>query len=133
MRMTTYRAVFFSLLLLCAAAPRADAQTETIWTVVIPEGFNGFVYTWRVHPDGTNLEDGRSASTGALIQQTLTGRWRLEGDRMTLTQDTLGFVFVGRKDKTRLTGVLTENGRRVSRFCAQEGAVTPRCYGEVGV
>ena len=96
-----------------------------LWTVIIPEGFPRFIYTWRVKPDGTYGEDGRDAATGRPIQKTLSGRWTVDGARMVLRQDTLGFVFDGTVVGDRYAGTLYLGTRRVSRFCAARGEATP--------
>lgn len=133
MRITTLRAAVFSALLACIGAPTAMAQNETEWTAVIPEAFSEYVYVWRLRADGTYFEDGYDRATDSLIQPTLTGRWRRDGAGMTLTQDDQGFVFQGQTDGTRYEGVLTQNGQRVSRFCAQRGKQIPRCDAGPGV
>lgn len=117
------------------SSPVATPPTEVVtWTVVIPEGFPGDVFTWRIAPDGTYAEDGRNAATGAPIQQTLSGRWSAEGARMILRQTGLPYVFDGLVRGDRYAGVLMWGRERVSRFCAARGTKPPPCpRSEVGV
>jgi hypothetical protein len=120
----------------CAAGPSAVAQESTsqtgqdqpsvTWTATIPEGFPGNVYTWRLKPDGTYEEDGRDAETGRSVQQTLFGRWTVDGDRMVLRQDGFTYVFDGVVAGDRYSGTLYLGFRRVSRFCAIKGDAVPQ-------
>jgi hypothetical protein len=55
----------------------------------------------------------------------LTGRWIAEGAQLTLTQDTLGFVFEGVVTGDAYSGTLYLGGRRVSHFCALKGKTAP--------
>lgn len=96
---------------------------ETLWTVVIPEGFPRYIYVWRLKPDGTYAEDGRDAATG--IQRTLSGRWTVEGTRMILRQDTLGFVFDGIISGDQCSGMLYRGLRTFSPFVATKSAGPP--------
>jgi hypothetical protein len=101
---------------------------ETLWTVVIPDRFPGYIYIWRLKPDGTYAEDGRDAATGKPIQRTLSGRWTVEGERMILRQDTLGFVFDGMITGDQYSGMLYLDTKAYSRFSATKGdAARPPC------
>jgi hypothetical protein len=118
-------------LLLGSAVAQHEHET-VVWTVTIPEGFPGKLYTWRIKPDGTYDEDGRDALTGRPIQQTLSGRWTVEGGRMILRQSSIPFVFDGLVVGDRYSGTLYLRERRVSRFCAAKGETAPpRCEEEV--
>jgi hypothetical protein len=99
---------------------------ETLWTVVIPDRFPGYAYIWRLKPDGTYAEDGRDTATGEPIQETLSGRWTVEGARMILRQDTLSFVFDGIITGDHYSGMLYLDAKAFSRFSATKGdAVRP--------
>lgn len=97
-----------------------------VWTARIPDAFPRDVFTWRLHEDGTYEEDGADLETGQAIQQRLTGRWSLDGDHMTLRQDTIGYVFEGTLAGKRYLGTLFLGGRVVSAFCAAKGDDAPR-------
>jgi hypothetical protein len=119
-----------------AAAPSAVAQDSTTqtgqdqssvtWTVTIPEGFPGKVFTWRLKPDGTYEEDGRDQGSGRSIQPTLFGRWTIDGDRMVLRQEGFTYVFDGVVAGDRYSGTLYFGLRRMSRFCAIKGQAVPQ-------
>jgi hypothetical protein len=102
---------------------------DTLWTVVIPDGFPGYIYIWRLKSDGTYAEDGRDAATGKPIQQTLSGRWTVEGARMILRQGTLGYVFDGVLRGDQYSGMLSLDTKAFSHFSAVKGdaAGSPPC------
>jgi hypothetical protein len=102
---------------------------ETLWTVFIPDRFPGYTYFWRLKPDGTYAEDGRDTATGKPIQETLSGRWTVEGTRMILRQDILGFVFDGIITGDQYSGILYLGEETFSRFSATKGdaARPPPC------
>jgi hypothetical protein len=82
-------------------------------------------------PDGTYAEDGRDSDTGVRIQQTLTGRWTVEGSQIVLRQDEIKYVFRGVVVGDRYSGSLYLNAELVSDFCAISGnAVLPSCKGQ---
>ena len=102
-----------------------------VWTGIIPDAFPVNVYTWRLKTDGTYAEDGMHVSRKYSVQQTLSGRWTVGGAQMVMTQDTVGYVFVGKVSGDRYAGTLYLNKRAVSRFCAFKGTVGPRgCDGD---
>lgn len=101
------------------------AAQDRVWTAVIPQGFPGNVYTWHLKPDGSYLEDGRSAS-GAAVQSTLSGHWRLSGHHMVLHQDGIDYVFDGDIVGDEYLGVVYLDGKRFSRFCAMRGETPPK-------
>jgi hypothetical protein len=119
-------AVVLAALLAGAVLARAVAQSADVWSAVIPEAYPFDVYIWQLKPDGTYAEVGRDAATGRSIQETLTGRWHIDGARMILQQVTIGFVFDGIVRGDRYTGTLYLSGARVSRFCAARGDAPPR-------
>ena len=126
--------------LLCGLPTRASLALETgaspatVWTAIIPDGFPGFVYTWRMKDDGTYCEDGRDDARGIPIQPTLAGRWSRDGSRMLLKQDDQPFVFDGVVLGGLYTGTLYFHGRPYSRFCAAKGEAAPnRCDTTPGV
>jgi hypothetical protein len=125
---------FFAFLAFVAfvAIPTALSAQE-IWTAVIPDAFPGKIYTWRLAPGGTYREDGSNALSGKAIQQTLSGRWRQEGRRMILTQNSWGYVFDGTIAGKNYNGVLFMDGRKISRFCALRGNLPPRECGDLSV
>ena len=94
LRFRTLLAATLIVALAGALALPADAQ-ETVWTAVIPQGFPGNVYTWRLKPDGSYAEDGRDRRTGAAVQSPLSGHWRMTGRHMVLHQDGIDYVFDG--------------------------------------
>lgn len=96
-----------------------------VWTGIIPDGYPVFVYTWRLKTDGTYVEDGEHFLTKARVQPTLSGRWTVTGTHMTMTQDTVGFVFEGTLRDDRYYGMLYLKGGKYSRFCAIKGTVAP--------
>src|SRR5262245_16306341 len=71
------------------------ADAAGVWTVVIPDAFPRYIYTWHLNADGSYLEDGRDAATGRPIQSTLHGRWSSDGAQMILRQDNLPYLFDG--------------------------------------
>ena len=99
---------------------------ETEWTAVIPKGFPGNAYTWRLRPGGTYTEDGHEIATGKAIQPTLSGLWRVAGRHMVLRQDGIGFVFDGNLIGDEYLGVLYLDGKRFARFCAVKGEAPPQ-------
>jgi hypothetical protein len=107
-----------------AQSQKPREQKSVVWTLVIPEGFPGDVFTWRQKPDGTYEEDGRN-SRGEAIQQTLSGRWTVEGRRMIFRQDGLSYVFDGMLARTRYSGKLYLGTGFVSSFCAWQGTKVP--------
>jgi len=124
--------------LLCAApAISLEAQNRpdgVTWTAIIPDAFPLHVYTWRINSDGTYREEGRDASSGKAIQETLSGRWNGDGARMVLRQQGLPYLFDGVVLGGLYTGTLYLDGRPVSRFCAAKGEIAPkRCSDGPGV
>jgi len=125
-----------SLLALCLAvagavqSPAAEAGPQSAafvaWTAIIPDGFPRNIYSWRLKPDGSYEEDGRSALTGSPIQETLFGRWAVQGSRMVLRQTGIRFVFDGTVSGNTYTGALYLDGEWFSRFCAEKGEEVPR-------
>jgi hypothetical protein len=107
-------------------AREANDGPITVWTAIIPDGFPGFIYTWRMKDDGTYREDGRDEARGLPIQPTLSGRSSREGPRMLLTQDGQSFVFDGVVLGGLYTGTLYFHGRAYSRFCAAKGEDAPK-------
>jgi opacity protein-like surface antigen len=107
---------------------QAAEKTEQVagtWSLIIPEAYEGIVFAWRLHADGTYEEDGWYRTTGQPVQTTLTGTWSVNGHDMILRQDTLGFVFEGTFTGTSYSGQLSQSGRRVSYFCALKGEAPP--------
>jgi hypothetical protein len=124
--------VIFCCAVLCGLRSEAastsdvsDAQAGTIWTVLIPDAFPRFVYTWHFNADGSYAEDGRDAATGRPIQSTLHGHWSRDGARMILRQDGLPYVFDGVVLGDLYAGTMTFDGRAGSRFCAAKGEQPP--------
>jgi hypothetical protein len=106
----------------------AEGPDGVVWTAIIPDAFPRYVYTWRMRSDGTYREDGRDALKGTPIQETLSGRWTMEGARMILRQQGIPYVFDGVVLGNVYTGTLYLNGRSNSRFCAAKGETAPeRC------
>ena len=133
-----------SILIWCALLSAAGARSSlaleggtsatTVWTAVIPDGFPGFIYTWRMKDDGTYREDGHDEAKGTPIQPTLPGHWSREGSHMLLKQDDQPFVFDGVVLGGLYTGTLYFHGRATSRFCAARGDAAPkRCEISPGV
>jgi hypothetical protein len=123
-------AVGFALLWCFQAQPSFSLETAegadgVVWTAIIPDAFPRNVYTWRMKSDGTYREDGRDVLKGAAIQETLSGRWTMEGARMILRQDGQPFAFDGVVIGGIYSGTLYFNGRAVSRFCAAKGEKMP--------
>jgi hypothetical protein len=121
-------------LLCCFQASRslaleaAEEGDGVVWTAIIPDAFPRYVYTWRMRSDGSYREDGRDVVKGTAIQDTLSGRWTVEGARMILRQQGQPFMFDGVVLGGLYTGTLYLNGRAVSRFCAAKGETPPeRC------
>jgi hypothetical protein len=126
--------------LLTAVGTRSSLALEgrtsatTVWTAVIPDGFPGFVYTWRMKDDGSYREDGRDEAKGTPIQPTMSGHWSRDGSHMLLKQDDQPFVFDGVVLGGLYTGTLYFRGRAHSRFCAAKGNAAPkRCETSPGV
>jgi hypothetical protein len=117
----------------------ARAQDRTspfgtgVWTVIIPDAFPNFIYSWRFKPDGTYREDGRDARTGKPVQETLSGHWTVDNAHVSLRQKDQPFVFEGILVQDRLSGTLYFNGRNYSRFCAVKGETAPKTCSEEGV
>lgn len=128
--MTLRCRTFTAALLIATWALPAEAQ-EALWTAVIPKGFPGNVYTWHLKPDGSYSEDGRDAATGAKVQPTLSGHWRVTGRHMVLKQDGIGYVFDGNLIGNEYLGVAYLDGKRFARFCALKGAAPPRSCTDV--
>jgi hypothetical protein len=107
--------------------PQTRALT-TLWESFPIQHERKMLYVWRLKPDGTYTEDGRDAATGKPIQQTLSG-WIVEGARMILRQDTLGFVFDGTITGDQYSGILYLGTKTFSRFSATKGdaARPPPC------
>jgi hypothetical protein len=126
--------------LFCALSARPSLASETsggpatVWTAIIPDGFPGFIYTWRMKDDGTYREDGREEASGKPVQPTLSGRWSRDEARMLLKQDDQPFVFDGVVLGGLYSGTLYFHGRAYSRFCAAKGEAAPkRCDTAPGV
>src|SRR5262245_53308445 len=110
------------------SAAAADRGVAGIWTVLIPDAFPGFIFTWRIAADGSYDEDGRESATGRPIQPTLHGSWSTEDDRLILRQADISYVFDGTLSGVSYAGDLYLEGRPVSRFCAAKGETAPqRC------
>jgi hypothetical protein len=115
------------------AREAGDVQAA-VWTAIIPDGFPGYVYTWRMKDDGSYREDGRDEAKALQIQPTLYGRWSRDGSHMLLKQDDLPFVFDGVVLGGLYTGTLYFRGRPYSRFCAVIGDTAPQnCNISAGV
>ncbi len=115
-------------------ASETVASPAAVWTAIIPDGFPGFIYTWRMKDDGTYREDGRDEARGLPIQPTLSGRWSRDGAQMLLKQDDQPFVFDGVVLGNLYTGTLYFHGRTYSGFCAARGEAAPkRCDAAPGV
>jgi hypothetical protein len=125
------------LLLLAAATPSfalEAADEEGVWTVIIPDAFPRYIYTWHLNVDGSYAEDGRDAATDKSIQSTLHGRWTRNGAQMVLRQDGLPYVFDGVVVGNVYSGTMYFNDRSSSRFCAAKGEQPPeRCNPGQGV
>jgi hypothetical protein len=118
----------------CLARETDFGASDAVWTAIIPDGFPGFIYTWRMKLDGTYREDGRDAANGTPIQPTLSGRWRRDGTHMLLMQTDQPFVFDGVVLGGLYSGTLYFNGQAYSRFCAAKGDRAPvRCDPAQGV
>ena len=129
LRFRTLLAATLIVALAGALALPADAQ-ETVWTAVIPQGFPGNVYTWRLKPDGSYAEDGRDRRTGAAVQSPLSGHWRMTGRHMVLHQDGIDYVFDGEIMGDEYLGTVYLDAKRFSRFCAARGTKPPQtCAG----
>ena len=105
---------------------RPVAAQESVWTAVIPQGFAHNIYLWHLKPGGAYSEDGRDAASGAPIQSTLTGHWRMTGTHMVLRQDGIDYRFDGNIVGDEYLGVVYLNGKRFSRFCALRGKTPPK-------
>ncbi|MBV8918563.1 hypothetical protein [Bradyrhizobium sp.] len=103
----------------------SEAPAGTVWTVLIPDAFPRFVYTWHFNADGSYAEDGHDAATDRPIQSTLHGHWSREGSHMILRQDGLPYVFDGVVLGDLYAGTMTFDGRASSRFCAARGEQPP--------
>jgi hypothetical protein len=116
------------------ARAASDAPAGTVWTVLIPDAFPHYIYTWHLNADGGYFEDGRDAATGKPIQSTLHGRWSSDGAQMILRQDGLPYVFDGVVLGSRYAGTMYFNDRSSSRFCAVRGEQPPeRCNPPPGI
>jgi len=112
----------------------AEGPDGVVWTAIIPDAFPRYVDTWRMRSDGTYREDGRGVVKGTAIQETLSGRWTVEGARMILRQQGQPFVFDGVVLGGIYAGTPYYNGRAASRFCAAKGERPPeRCSTGPGV
>lgn len=124
-------ASLFALSSILTAAPLATAGGKSeapTWTLIIPEAFPGIVFAWRMHADGTYEEEGWDRETGRPIQSTLRGNWSVEGNRMTLRQIGIPYVFEGTLMGDNYAGTLYQAGHKVSYFCARKGDAPPdRC------
>lgn len=107
----------------CVSPARA---ADALWTAIIARGFPDDVFTWRLQPDGRYLEDGNNKVTGAPIQPTLSGHWRVSGNHMVLRQERIGYVFDGEIAGDLYQGLLYLDGKVFSRFCAAKGKKPPR-------
>ena len=115
------------------AREAGDVQAA-VWTAIIPDGFPGYIYTWRMKDDGSYREDGRDEAKALAIQPTLYGRWSRDGAHMLLRQDDQPFVFDGVVLGGLYTGTLYFRGRAYSRFCAAIGETAPQnCNISAGV
>jgi hypothetical protein len=109
----------------CFSRESAEGADGVVWTAIIPDAFPRNVYTWRTKSDGTYREDGRDVLKGATIQETMSGRWTMEGARMILRQEGQPFAFDGVVIGGSYSGTLYFNGRAISRFCAAKGDKAP--------
>ena len=109
----------------CVSLESAEGADGVVWTAIIPDAFQRNVYTWRMISDGTYREDGRDVLNGAAIQETLSGRWTMEGARMILRQEGQPFAFDGVVTGGIYSGTLYFNGRAISGFCAAKGEKAP--------
>jgi hypothetical protein len=118
--------VWLALALGIVPAAAADRGVAGSWTVLIPDAFPQFIYTWRIAADGSYDEDGRESTTGRRIQETLHGRWSVEGEKLILRQIGISYVFDGTLSGASYAGNLYLAGRPVSRFCAAKGETAPK-------
>jgi hypothetical protein len=133
LRCRTFVAALLTGALLTGAGEFSVSAQETVWTSVIPKGFPGNVYTWRLRPDGRYSEDGRNTATGKAIQPMLSGHWRMTGRHMVLKQDGIGYVFDGNLIGNEYLGVLFLDGKRFARFCAIKGEAPPQACADISV
>jgi hypothetical protein len=121
-------AALLALALEMATAAAADRGIAGSWTVLIPDAFPDFTFTWRIAADGSYDEDGHESATGKSIQPTFHGRWTLDGEGLILRQIEYSYVFDGTLSGTSYAGLLYFEGQLVSRFCAAKGETAPeRC------
>jgi hypothetical protein len=130
--MTFWSRTLTTALLIGVWAQPLSAQ-DTVWTAVIPKGFPGTLYTWHLKPDGSYSEDGHDMQTGAAVQPTLSGHWRVTGKHMVLKQDGMDFLFDGDMIGGEYLGVLYLDGKRFARFCAMRGTAPPQTCADVSV
>ncbi|MGH6642961.1 hypothetical protein [Hypericibacter sp.] len=122
-------AALLALAIGMAPAAADNGGVAGSWTVLIPDAFPNFIFTWRVAADGRYDEDGRDSATGRPIQPTFHGRWTLEGESLILRQAEYDYVFDGTLSGTSYAGDLYLEGVLVSRFCAAKGETAPkRCW-----
>lgn len=122
--------IFMAFILGASLATPSYGQDE-IWTAIIPRGFPGFAYTWRLDPDGSYRENGRDMRTGHSIEPTLFGHWRMTGKHMVLRQDGIQYVFDGDTFGNEYLGTLYLDGKRFSHFCAIKGNSPPQSCPEM--
>ena len=122
-------AAWLALAIAMVPAAADNLGVAGIWTVLIPDAFPKFIFTWRIAADGSYDEDGRNSATERRIQPTFHGRWTLEGERLVLRQTEYNYVFDGTLSGTSYAGDLYLEGVLVSRFCAAKGETAPkRCW-----
>ena len=117
-----------------APARAQNSGTEGVWSVTIPSAFPGQIFTWRVAADGTYNEDARNARSGQRMQNTVSGRWDLQGVHLVFRQDDEGYVFDGTVAGGCYIGRVTLQGRDISAFTARKrGSNAQRCDGDTTV
>ena len=128
---------FLALTLVLAVAPSTAQEpvAEGVWSVVIPNAFPGQVFTWRVAADGSYNEDARSIRSGARMQNTVSGRWDLQGVHLVFRQTDENYVFDGTVAGGCYIGRVTLQGKDISSFTARKRgrSGTDRCDGDVTI
>jgi hypothetical protein len=118
--------IWLALALGIGSAAAVEDGVVGTWTVLIPDAFPLYTFTWRVAAGGSYDEDGRESATGQPVQRTLHGRWSVQGDRLVLRQTGISYVFDGTLSEARYAGTLYSGDRAVSRFCAAKGEIAPK-------
>jgi hypothetical protein len=103
----------------CQSPPKQGQ--ETLWTVVIPDGFLGTPMFGGSNLMGPTLKMAATMPRENQFNERCRGRWTIEGARMILRQDTLGFVFDGIIAGDQYSGTLYLGTRPHSRFSATKG------------